>query len=237
MGLQDTAAARPIHPFALRVMHRLNVVAIVTLISSGWEIYDASPFLPFTFPGWMTIGGWIGGTIAWHLAAIWLLMLNGVTYLSWGCATGHLRRRILAVTPYGVLHDTWAAMRFRLPHQIGVYNSVQRLLYFGVIAVGIIAVLTGFAVWKPVPLWPLSGLFRGFFISRVIHFIAMTAIVEFILVHVLLVALVPWVVPPMITGGRLRRLFDDIARSRPPKAAWPSACTRCSCDPDTLRHQ
>lgn len=78
LDLQDPAAARPIHPFALRVMHRLNVVAIVTLIGSGWEIYDASPFLPSTFPGWMTIGGWLGGAIAWNLAAIWLLMLNGL---------------------------------------------------------------------------------------------------------------------------------------------------------------
>ena len=80
---------------------------------------------------------------------------------------------------------------------------MQRALYLGVIALGLLAVLTGLAVWKPIQLWPLSDLFGGFFISRVIHFIAMTGIVLFLAVHILLAALVPRVVLPMITGGRL----------------------------------
>lgn len=195
--------ARPIHPWPLRVMHWLNALAIVQLIGSGWEIYDASPFLPFSFPPWATIGGWLGGAIAWHLAAIWLLMLNGLFYVVWGLATGHFRRKLLPLTPRLVAHDAWAALRFRLPHEVGVYNAVQRLLYVGVFGLGVLAVLSGLAVWKPVQLWPLSDLFGGFFISRVIHFIAMAGIVLFIVVHVLLVALVPRVLPPMITGGRL----------------------------------
>ena len=90
---------------------------------------------------------------------------------------------------------------FSLPHEVGVYNAVQRLLYLGVIALGILAVLSGLAVWKPVQLWPLSDLFGGFFISRVVHFMAMTGIVMFLAVHILLVALVPRVLPPMIIGG------------------------------------
>ena len=86
-------AGQVIHPWPLRVMHWLNAIAIITLIGSGWEIYDASPFLPFTFPEWATIGQWLGGAIAWHLAAIWLLMLNGLAYLIWGFASGHFRRK------------------------------------------------------------------------------------------------------------------------------------------------
>jgi thiosulfate reductase cytochrome b subunit len=184
-------------------MHWLNVVAIVTLIGSGWEIYNASPFLPFTFPQWATIGGWLGAAIAWHLAAIWLLMLNGLAYLVWGFFSGHFRRKLWPVSLRAVLGDMWAAVRFRLPHEVGAYNAVQRLLYLSVIVLGILAVLSGLAVWKPVQLWPLSDLFGGYFVSRVIHFIAMTGIVLFIAVHVLLVALVPRVLPPMIIGGRL----------------------------------
>jgi thiosulfate reductase cytochrome b subunit len=106
---------RVIHPWPLRVMHWLNAVAIITLIGSGWEIYAASPFLPFTFPQWATIGEWLGGAIAWHLAAIWLLMLNGLAYLTWGFASGHFRRKLWPVSPRAVLHDAWAAVRFRLP--------------------------------------------------------------------------------------------------------------------------
>jgi thiosulfate reductase cytochrome b subunit len=184
-------------------MHWLNAVAIVTLIGSGWQIYNASPFLPFTFPHWATIGGWLGAAIAWHLAAIWLLMLNGLAYLIWGFASGHFRKKFWPVSPRAVLRDAWAAVRLRLPHEVGVYNAVQRLLYLGVIALGILAVLTGLAVWKPVQLWPLSDLFGGFFISRVVHFVAMAGIVLFLAVHILLVAMVPRVLPPMITGGHL----------------------------------
>jgi thiosulfate reductase cytochrome b subunit len=202
-GDRPMAHRRPIHPLALRVMHWLNAIAIVTLIGSGWEIYDASPFLPFTFPQWATIGQWLGGAIAWHLAAIWLLMLNGALYLGWGLATGHFRRKLLPLTPRAVLRDAIAAARFHLPHRPGVYNAVQRLLYLGVIGLGVLAVLSGLAVWKPVQLWPLSDLFGGFFVSRVIHFIAMAGIALFLIVHLLLVALVPRVLPAMITGGRL----------------------------------
>ncbi|HEX7389881.1 MAG TPA: cytochrome b/b6 domain-containing protein [Acidiphilium sp.] len=194
---------RPIHPLPLRIMHWLNALAIVTLIGSGWEIYDASPFLPFVFPQWLTIGQWLGGAIAWHLAAIWLLMLNGLFYLVWGVASGHFREKFFPLTPRTVLHDAIAALRFRLPHEVGVYNAVQRLLYLGVIALGILVVLSGLAVWKPVQLWWLSDLFGGFFISRVVHFCAMAGISLFIVVHVLLVALVPRVLPAMITGGHL----------------------------------
>lgn len=206
----DVPVRKVIHPWPLRVMHWLNVVAIITLIGSGWQIYNASPFLPLTFPEWATIGGWLGGAIAWHLAAIWLLMLNGLAYLIWGFASGHFRQKLWPVSPRAVLHDALAALQFRLPHQVGVYNAVQRLLYLGVIALGILAVLSGLAVWKPVQLWPLSDLFGGFFLSRVVHFIAMTGIVLFLAIHLLLIALVPRVLPPMITGGHL----DDLEAHR-----------------------
>jgi thiosulfate reductase cytochrome b subunit len=184
-------------------MHWLNAIAIIILIGSGWEIYDASPFLPFSFPPLVTIGGWLGGAIAWHLAAIWLLMLNGLCYLIWGIATGHFRRKFFPLTPRSVIQDIVQALKLHLPHQTGVYNAVQRLLYLGVIILGILAVLSGLAVWKPVQLWFLSDLFGGFFISRVVHFLVMTGIVLFLAVHLILVALVPKVLPPMITGGRL----------------------------------
>jgi thiosulfate reductase cytochrome b subunit len=184
-------------------MHWLNAIAIVTLIGSGLEIYDASPFLPVTFPQWLTIGQWLGGAIAWHLAAIWLLVLNGISYLIWGTVSGHFRRKFFPLTPRAVLRDAWAALRFRLPHEVGVYNAVQRLLYLGVIGLGVLAVLSGLAVWKPVQLWFLSDLFGGFFDSRVVHFCAMAGISAFLLIHIALVALVPRVLPAMITGGRL----------------------------------
>lgn len=197
------AKPRPIHPLALRIMHWLTALAIIVLIGSGWQIYNASPIFAFSFPRLITIGGWLAGAIAWHLAAIWLLMINGLCYLIWGVLSGHFRQKFLPVTPRGVWRDMIAALTFRLKHQQGVYNAVQRLLYIGVIILGIVAVLSGLAIWKPVQLWWLSDLFGGFAISRYVHFFVMTGIAGFIFIHLLLVALVPRVLPSMITGGRV----------------------------------
>jgi thiosulfate reductase cytochrome b subunit len=66
-----------VHPAIVRLTHWINAAAIVMMVMSGWQIYDASPLLPFTFPGWAVLGGWLGGGIAWHLAAMWLLVGNG----------------------------------------------------------------------------------------------------------------------------------------------------------------
>ena len=194
---------RAIHPWPLRLMHWLNATAIVIMIGSGWQIYDAAPLFPFTFPGRITIGEWLGAAVAWHLAAMWLLVLNGLCYLAWGWGSGHFRRRLRPPGPREVWRDTMLALTFRLDHRHGAYNAVQRALYLGVIALGVLAVASGLAVWKPVQLWFLSDLFGGFAASRYVHFFAMAGIAGFLAVHLALVALVPKVLVPMITGGRL----------------------------------
>jgi thiosulfate reductase cytochrome b subunit len=194
---------RPIHPWPLRLMHWLNATAIVIMIGSGWQIYNASPLFGFSFPPGITIGEWLGGAIAWHFAAMWLLVLNGLCYLTWGTLSGHFRRKLRPPGPRAFLRDVTRALTFRLDHRHGVYNAVQRALYLGVIALGVLAVASGLAVWKPVQLWFLSDLFGGFAVSRYVHFFAMAGIVAFLVVHLLLVALVPKVLWPMIQGGRL----------------------------------
>jgi thiosulfate reductase cytochrome b subunit len=105
--------------------HR-SAVAIVVMVGSGWEIYDASPLFGFTFPQFITIGHWLGGAIAWRLAAMWLLAANGLIYVLWGLASGHFRRKFLPLRPSGILHDAVLALHLRLSHDGGEYNSVQR---------------------------------------------------------------------------------------------------------------
>jgi len=194
---------RKIHPLPLRLMHWVNAVAIICMIGSGWQIYDASPLFGFTFPPVVTLGGWLAAGIAWHLAMMWFLMVNGLIYLVWGFASGHFRRKFWPISPCAVLRDLRQAFTFRLHHERGVYNAVQRLLYIGVILAGIVVVLSGLAIWKPVQLWPLTTLCGGYFAARYVHFTAMACIVAFIAVHVLLVILTPKTLPSMITGGRL----------------------------------
>jgi thiosulfate reductase cytochrome b subunit len=201
-GATQPGAARAIHPWPLRVMHWLNAVAIVMMIGSGWQIYDASPLFGFSFPHLVTIGGWLGAGIAWHLAFMWLLLANGLAYLLWGNLTGHFRRKLWPLSLNAVPPEIWAALRFRLPHQLGRYNAVQRLLYAGVIMAGVAVVISGLAIWKPVQLWFFTDLLGGYVVARYVHFFAMAAIVTFTVIHILLVLLVPKVLPPMIFGGR-----------------------------------
>ena len=43
----------------------LGLVAMVVMIASGWEIYNASPLFPFRFPRSITLGGWLAGALLW----------------------------------------------------------------------------------------------------------------------------------------------------------------------------
>lgn len=190
-----------IHPRFVRITHWLNAIAMVCMVASGWAIYNASPIFPFSFPARLTLGGWLGGAIAWHLAMMWLLVANGLVYLVCALASGHLRRRLLPLCPRAILRDAALALRFRLSHDSGEYNAVQRLLYVGVLLVGVLLVLSGLAIWKPVQLQWLTALMGGFDSARVVHFVAMTAIVAFVVVHLVLVLMFPRTLVSMVTGG------------------------------------
>jgi thiosulfate reductase cytochrome b subunit len=100
-----------------------------------------------------------------------------------------------------VVADLRAALTFRLSHDdLSVYNAVQRLLYLGVIVAGIVIVLSGLAMWKPVQLQELTALFGGYEAARYVHFFAMAAIVGFLAIHVVLSIVVPKSLRAMITG-------------------------------------
>lgn len=186
-------------PLILRLLHWIGAAAMICMILSGWQIYNASPLLPFVFPRWATLGGWLAGGIAWHFAAMWLLVADGLVYLAWGLLSGHFRRHFLPISPAGVLRDLRAALTFRLAHGSD-YNQVQKLMYGGVIAIAALTVASGLAIWKPVQLAPLTALFGGYDVARVLHFSCMSLIVGFLLVHVALVAIVPSTLLGMITG-------------------------------------
>lgn len=199
--IPDPGTRRPrIHPLYVRITHWLNVYAMACMFMSGWGIYNASPIFGFSFPQWATLGGWLGAATIWHFAVMWLLVGNGLVYLAAGMASGHLRRDLLDVTPRAVARDAAAALKLRLPHTPGRYNAVQKVLYVGVLLLGVLIVLSGLAIWKPVQLGGLTDLFGGFAAARVVHFCAMAGIGLFVAVHLLLVILVPRTLPPMITG-------------------------------------
>ena len=189
-----------VHPGFVRVTHWINAAATVIMILSGWGIYDASPLFGFRFPHAITLGGWLGGSIAWHFAAMWLFVANGLAYLAYGLLRGHFVRRFLPLTPRLVWADTRAAFRLKLRHRPGTYNAVQRASYVGVLVLGILLVLSGLSLWKPVQLQSLANLIGGYEAARRVHFLTMAGLVLFVAVHLALVVIVPGTLPGMITG-------------------------------------
>jgi thiosulfate reductase cytochrome b subunit len=190
-----------IQPAWVRTLHWINAVAMILMIMSGWQIYNASPLFSFSFSNSITLGGWLAGALMWHFAAMWLLMVNGLIYLIVGFATGRFRRKLLPITPSGVVADTRAALTGKLSHDdLSKYNYVQKLLYAGIIIVGILIVLSGLSIWKPVQLQWLTAFFGGYDFARYVHFTCMALIVAFLIVHVVLALLVPKSLRAMIIG-------------------------------------
>ncbi|WP_395315928.1 cytochrome b/b6 domain-containing protein [Variovorax sp. UC74_104] len=197
------AKAGPVHPLWMRISHWLNALAVVLLVTSGWRIYDAAPFFPFTIPTVVTLGGWLGGALQWHFAAMWLLVANGLFYLFMNIATGRLATKFFPLTPRGVLQDALAALKGKLSHaDPRHYNSVQKLAYLFVMLDLIVIVLSGLVLWKSVQFPVLRELMGGYESARRVHFFGMAAIVGFVVVHLVMVALVPRTLLTMIRGGK-----------------------------------
>jgi thiosulfate reductase cytochrome b subunit len=197
-----TADGPIIHPRWVRVTHWINALAMFMMIGSGWQIYDASPLFRFIyFPTHLALGQWLAGALLWHFAAMWLLVINGIVYVTLGIATGRFRRKLLPIRQRDVVNDFLAALRGKLAHDdLSVYNAVQRLLYIGVIFAGVVIVLSGLSIWKPVQLKYLTAFFGGYDFARYVHFFAMASIVGFLTVHVALALIVPKSLRAMIYG-------------------------------------
>jgi thiosulfate reductase cytochrome b subunit len=219
-----TAAADQarLHPLPLRIMHWINAVAIFIMIGSGWKIYNDDVIFGFLhFPDWIVIGKWAQYGLQWHFFGMWIFALNGIAYLGYGIATGRFRRKLFPISLREVIVTVSDALHFRLSHDdLTVYNAVQRILYLGVILVGILIVISGLALWKPVQFSELADLFGSFQTIRLVHFLCMSAIVAFIVVHVTLALLVPQSLIAMLTGGPV---VDDGRRHG---AAVPKAQAR-----------
>ena len=194
-----------VHPLVVRVTHWINALAVLIMITSGWQIYNASPLFGFSFPDALTLGGWLAGALQWHFAALWLFVVNGAIYVAYGIFSGHFRRKLLPISPAALLHDVREAMRGRLAHQdLSVYNAAQRAAYVTLILALTLLVASGLAIWKPVQLYWLAlpmGDYEG---ARLLHFFAMAAVAFIVLVHVVMVILVPRTFPTML-NGRARR--------------------------------
>src|SRR5215208_3217413 len=219
------------HHWIVRVTHWVNVVAIIIMVGSGLQIFNAYPAFarkgelfccyPFEYqpiPAWLTFGGWLAGARNWHFAMMWVLAVNGLVYLGFIYLHGEWRD---LVPRRGIFRDAWEMVRFYLtvrkdhPRQ-GKHNALQRLAYFSMPIVGIVAVVTGIAIWKPVQLSLLTNLLGGYVWARYWHFLAMIVLVTLSVVHVFMVfAVDPFSLRSMISGGYNEAKSPEERNARP----------------------
>jgi len=168
----------------------------------GWYLFDGK-----RPPAWMTTGEWLAGARHIHFGLGWFLVANGLVYLAYAIGSGEWRRR--AFLPGRDARNAmemalyYARIRRTAPKQ-DLYNGLQRLAYTSAIALGVIEVLSGFAIWKPVQLSLLAALFGGYDGARAVHLLGLVALALFTVGHIVLVALHPRELASIFTGGKRR---------------------------------
>ena len=151
-----------------------------------------------------------------HWALAYLFMVNGALYLVGLAAGGGWRallpRRGDAAEALSMIR--WylglipAALRRRpWPHPAvaAKYNALQRLAYLSMPVFGALAVLSGWAMHKPVQLGLLERLFLGYDGARVVHLVCMIVLGAFVVPHLVLVIADGWdTFRSMVTGWSRR---------------------------------
>lgn len=191
----------PLHSALLRILHWINALAVLGLISSGWAIFNAAPFYDIAFPQEITLGGHLTEALRWHFALMWVFLATSAALLILRLLIRRGRIALLPVTPRGILKDLVAALRLRLAHDPGGYNQVQRAAYLAALLLSLLAVLSGLALWKPVQLSLLAEALGGYEAARRVHFWTMAGISAFVVLHLAMVAVVPRTLPGMVFGA------------------------------------
>lgn len=205
------------HSGVVRLTHWLNAVLLLGMIASGLQIYLAYPHFgprgdPYPVPNpwagggipeWARLGGWLAGGLNWHFTLAWPLVITGLVYLGFLVASGEWRSLLFRprdLRPATEMQLYYLRLRKEHPPQ-GKHNPLQKAAYTGIVGVGALAVLSGFAIYKPVQLWWLTALFGGYELARYWHFVTVWIFVAFTLLHVVLVfAVDPASLRGMITG-------------------------------------
>ncbi len=222
---------KPRHHWVVRVTHWINAIALTIMVGSGLRIFNAYPAFarkgetfccyPFegqSIPSVFTFGGWLAGARHWHFAMMWVLVANGLVYLGFIYIHGEWRD---VVPRRGFFRNAAEMIKFYLfvrkrhPRQ-GKYNALQRATYFSLPLIGVLAVASGVAIWKPVQLAPLADVMGGYVWARYWHFVAMSLLVALSVIHVFMVfATDPYSLRSILTGGYNEGNSPEARNARP----------------------
>ena len=201
-----------IHPLFVRVTHWINAFAAIAMLMSGLRIYNASPLYGFRFPAEVTLGGWLAGALSWHFAVMWLLVINGLAYLAYGVFSGHFVRKLLNLGAMAAYRNIRLEMKYLMFHGTGEYNIIQRFLYVIVILDVILLFFSGLALWKPVQFQGLAAFLGGYEQARHTHFLGMTILFLFLLIHVSVAFAIKGTIKSMFTGRLTRSQIERLNR-------------------------
>ena len=183
------------HPLIIRLTHWVNAIALGIMVGSGLQIYNASPYGEFTFPPFMTLGGWLAGARMWHFFAMWILFINGLVWVVYNISTRHgrlttfFRKEDIS----GVVPMIQYYLRIRKQHPpVKKYNPLQKLAYTSVVFLGAASLLTGIAIYWPVQFSRVTALFGGYDFARGWHFFFTLSFILFFLGHIFMVIISGW---------------------------------------------
>ena len=190
------------HPFLVRLCHWINSVSLLVLIASGLRIFRAFPSfgakIPeadlINIPKQLTLGGWLGGALQWHFTFIWIYMITGAIYVAYEIFSKNYRQVLFMPRD---IRGVWPMARHYFffgpkPELNEPYNPLQKLAYTSAIGLGVLSVLTGLVLYRPVQFSFLAVLMGGFHYARIWHFAVMAGFLSFIGGHLIMVLLHGW---------------------------------------------
>ena len=190
------------HPFVVRLCHWANAVSLFVMVGSGLQIFRAFPSFGAKIPqkdliNWprsLALGGWLGGALQWHLTFMWIYIATGLLYLGYQVFSGNYRQVLFVGRD---IPGVWPMVRYYFffgskPPVREAYNPLQKHAYTSAIGLGVLSVLTGFAIWKPVQFSGLAWLMGGFHGARLWHFLIMWALLAIVFGHLVMVVLHGW---------------------------------------------
>ncbi|MGZ3693462.1 MAG: cytochrome b/b6 domain-containing protein [Bdellovibrionota bacterium] len=186
------------HALWIRAMHWLNVPLLALMCWSGLLIYWANDVYPGFFPEWFTnffhIDHRLAEGLTIHFTVAWPFVINGLLFVLLTFSWHHWQELLPNKTSVKnllptVLHDL--GFNKRAPAQ-GKFNAAQQFAYTGVIAMAILQVLTGLAIYKPLQLHNLTWILGGYETARFLHFAIMILLFLFFLLHIAQVIRAGW---------------------------------------------
>jgi thiosulfate reductase cytochrome b subunit len=232
------------HPVLIRITHWANALCLLILLMSGLQILNAHPAFDWgeisgfhnaflllgsageqVFPGWITLPGWqdLAAGRRWHFFFAWIFVVNGAIYLAYALISGRVTQVLLP--DRGQLHDIGITLRehvrLRFPQgeEARHYNVLQKLSYlvvlFGLLPLMVITGLT-MSPGMDARLHFLTALFGGRQSARTVHFFTASALLLFLLIHILAVLAAGPITEmrAMLTGWLVIRHRGDSHRER-----------------------